>query len=102
MEFSDHEQLRRHAYHVWERLGCPDGKDEEIWELAVKEMNGQAVPQFDQGPFPIAQNDREDVDATSDAARTENGADERRSKLEKTAAAGVAKALGKKPKASLE
>jgi hypothetical protein len=73
MEFSDHELLRRQAYHVWERLGCPDGKDEKIWELAVKEMNGQAIPQFDQGPFPTAQ---DDPDPTSDAARTDSGADQ--------------------------
>jgi hypothetical protein len=58
MEYSDEEQLRRRAYSIWERQGCPHGKDEEIWELAVKEMNRQAAPQIDQGEFPKAQEER--------------------------------------------
>jgi 3-methyladenine DNA glycosylase/8-oxoguanine DNA glycosylase len=55
MEYPDAEQLRRRAYAIWERQGCPHGKDEEIWEMAVKEMNGQAAPQIDQGEFRSAQ-----------------------------------------------
>jgi hypothetical protein len=96
MEFSEHELVRRHAYHVWERLGCPDGRDEEIWELAVKEINGQAVPQIDQGPFQAAQEDRAAADPTSDEARTNAGADERRADLKRKAATGLAKAAGRK------
>ncbi|WP_195909636.1 DUF2934 domain-containing protein [Rhizobium tubonense] len=55
MKYSDDEQLRRRAYSIWERQGCPHGKDDEIWELAVKEMNGQSAPQIDQGEWPKAQ-----------------------------------------------
>jgi hypothetical protein len=54
---SDDEQLRLRAYAIWERQGCPQGKDQEIWELAIREMNGQAAPQVDQGEWPKAQDD---------------------------------------------
>jgi DNA-binding response OmpR family regulator len=58
MQYSNNEQLRRHAYAIWERQGCPYGKDEEIWDLAVKEMNGQAAPPIDQGEWPKAQEEK--------------------------------------------
>jgi hypothetical protein len=58
VEYSDEEQLRKHAYSIWERQGCPIGKDREIWDLAVKEMNGQAAPQIDQGEWRTPQEDR--------------------------------------------
>jgi hypothetical protein len=54
---SDDEQLRTRAYAIWEREGCPDGKHQEHWDLAVKEMAGQAAPSIDQGPWRIAQED---------------------------------------------
>ncbi|MGZ2487985.1 hypothetical protein ACVITL_006570 [Rhizobium pisi] len=50
MQFNDEEQLRRRAYAIWERQGCPEGKDAEIWDLAVKEMNGQQAPQSRNAP----------------------------------------------------
>ncbi|MBY3369383.1 DUF2934 domain-containing protein [Rhizobium laguerreae] len=52
MQFNDEEQLRRRAYAIWERQGCPEGKDAEIWDLAVKEMNGQQPPQSRNVPSP--------------------------------------------------
>jgi hypothetical protein len=54
---SDDEQLRARAYAIWEREGCPDGKHQEHWELAVKEMAGQAAPSINQGPWWNAQED---------------------------------------------
>ncbi len=51
MQESDEERLRSLAYAIWERQGCPDGKDVQIWDLAVKEMNGQPAPQIDQGAW---------------------------------------------------
>jgi hypothetical protein len=50
MRQSEDEQLRARAYAVWEREGCPDGKSEEHWLLAMKEMAGQPAPPRDQGP----------------------------------------------------
>jgi hypothetical protein len=52
---SDDEQLRTRAYAIWEREGCPDGKHQEHWDLAMKEMAGQAAPLLDQGPWRTAQ-----------------------------------------------
>ncbi|MBY5454583.1 MULTISPECIES: DUF2934 domain-containing protein [Rhizobium] len=52
MQFNDEEQLRRRAYAIWERQGCPEGKDAEIWDLAVQEMNGQQPPQSRNVPSP--------------------------------------------------
>ncbi|TBZ98912.1 DUF2934 domain-containing protein [Rhizobium leguminosarum] len=52
MQFTDEEQLRRRAYAIWERQGCPEGKDTEIWDMAVKQMNGQRPPQSRDAPFP--------------------------------------------------
>ncbi len=49
MRQSNEEQLRARAYAIWERQGCPEGRDQEIWELAVKEMNGQPAPQMYKG-----------------------------------------------------
>jgi hypothetical protein len=55
MQHSNEDQLRARAYAIWEREGCPVGKDQEHWDLAVKEMNGQPRPQIDQGPWQTAQ-----------------------------------------------
>lgn len=56
---SDDEQLRNRAYAIWEREGCPDGKHQEHWDLAVMEMAGQAAPKLDQGPWRTAEADGE-------------------------------------------
>lgn len=57
MHQSDSEQLRARAYAIWEREGCPSGKDQEHWDLAVKEMAGQAAPSRDQGAWRTPQED---------------------------------------------
>jgi hypothetical protein len=58
MQLSNEEQLRIRAYKIWERQGCPSGKDQEIWELAVREMEGQAPPQVEEGPWRTPQEER--------------------------------------------
>jgi len=55
MHQANDDQLRARAYAIWEREGCPSGKDREHWELAVKEMAGQAAPLRDQGPWRTPQ-----------------------------------------------
>ncbi len=37
MHQSNYDQLRARAYAIWEREGCPAGKDLKHWELALKE-----------------------------------------------------------------
>lgn len=31
------EQIRRRAYEIWQREGCPEGREREHWEQAVRE-----------------------------------------------------------------
>jgi len=33
-----HEQIAVLAYEIWERWGCPTGRDAEIWHLAEREL----------------------------------------------------------------
>ena len=37
------EQIIRRAYELWERAGKPDGRDEEFYHQAEKEMNEGAA-----------------------------------------------------------
>jgi hypothetical protein len=55
MQQSNEEQLRARAYAIWEREGCPAGKEQEHWDLAVKEMSGQAAPKLGPGPWRTPQ-----------------------------------------------
>lgn len=32
------EMVKERAYYIWENMGRPDGKDQEIWYQAEKEM----------------------------------------------------------------
>jgi hypothetical protein len=40
------EQKKAHAYWIWEREGRPEGRSQEHWELAQREMDGQPLPQI--------------------------------------------------------
>jgi Protein of unknown function (DUF2934) len=51
------DRLRARAYAIWEREGCPAGRDQEHWELAVKEMAGQAAPSLEPEPWRTPQED---------------------------------------------
>jgi hypothetical protein len=50
------EEIRKRAYRLWERAGCPDGRSEEFWHAARREIEGEgatdAVP-FDPFEPPI-------------------------------------------------
>lgn len=30
------------AYHLWEEAGCPEGRDQEFWRQAEREIDGEA------------------------------------------------------------
>ncbi len=48
----DHQQtIRRGAYALWERAGCPDGRSEEFWYAARREMDGDAADRQCIDPF---------------------------------------------------
>ena len=36
------EQIRTAAYYIWEKEGCPEGKDEEIWYKACAQIQAAA------------------------------------------------------------
>jgi uncharacterized membrane protein len=40
------EQIQTHAYYLWEKDGCPEGKAEEYWLKAQEELNAprEAAP----------------------------------------------------------
>ena len=45
MEHPTKEQIIHHAYELWEQAGKPEGRDQEFYHQAEKELNGaQLVP----------------------------------------------------------
>jgi hypothetical protein len=40
-----HECIKKKAYELWEKDGCPQGRDEEYWLMAEKHMHIHAVTQ---------------------------------------------------------
>ncbi len=38
MEWPPEEQIRKRAQELWERAGRPQGRDEEFWHWAEKEL----------------------------------------------------------------
>jgi hypothetical protein len=49
---SGHEEtIRRRAYALWERAGCPEGLSEEFWHAARREMDGDAADRQCVDPF---------------------------------------------------
>jgi hypothetical protein len=34
IELDPNQQIRRLAYSLWEQNGCPDGRDQEFWDMA--------------------------------------------------------------------
>lgn len=57
MRQTNEEQVRARAYAIWEREGCPVGKADEHWQLAIKELEGQPSPKIDQGPWRTPQDE---------------------------------------------
>jgi hypothetical protein len=36
------EQIRDYAHLLWEKAGCPDGRDAEFWHAAEVELNAES------------------------------------------------------------
>ena len=48
----DLERIRQHAYELWQQEGQPEGKQQEHWDQAVREITGnpdQSGAQLDSG-----------------------------------------------------
>jgi hypothetical protein len=44
MEKPTEEQIRQRAHELWEQNHRPDGRDEEFWHQAEKELNDGTTP----------------------------------------------------------
>jgi hypothetical protein len=38
MAYPTDEQIRERAYQLWEKLGKPEGREEEFWHLAEQDL----------------------------------------------------------------
>jgi len=36
------EQIRNYAHQLWEKAGCPEGRDQELWHAAEVELNAES------------------------------------------------------------
>ncbi len=36
---SNENAIREAAYYIWQNAGCPSGRDQEFWALAVEQFN---------------------------------------------------------------
>ncbi len=46
------EEVRRRAYALWKRAGCPDARSEEFWYAARREIEGdEAIDAMPLDPF---------------------------------------------------
>jgi len=46
-----HEEIRKRAYTLWERAGRPEGRSEEFWHEACRQIGGGAVDGASFDPF---------------------------------------------------
>lgn len=46
------EAIRRRAYELWEAHGCPDGREQEFWYLAEREVMANEAPAAAEPPQP--------------------------------------------------
>lgn len=44
------ERIKRRAYEIWEREGRPTGREQEHWDQAVQEIEGEG-PEAQGGPL---------------------------------------------------
>lgn len=40
MSYPTEEQIRQRAHELWEEAGRPDGRDQEFWRRAERELQG--------------------------------------------------------------
>lgn len=46
------EAIRRRAYELWEAHGCPEGREQEFWYLAEREVMANDAPAAAEPPQP--------------------------------------------------
>lgn len=45
-ELIPEEIIRRRAYHIWQREGCPDGRADDHWQMARTELAMELTPDY--------------------------------------------------------
>jgi len=86
-------KIEKRAFEIWQREGCPDGRSEEHWQIAMAELGAEEA---------AAAKPRKAPKATTAAASKSTRASTSRSKSSKTKAEATAteapKKAGKKKK----
>lgn len=59
--------VRERAYFLWQKEGCPEGRDQEFWERARLLGQAEAAP-----PFPLPDTGRSAADRAVDEAVKES------------------------------
>jgi len=36
--------IREAAYYIWQNAGCPSGKDEQFWAMAIEQLSSTKAP----------------------------------------------------------
>jgi hypothetical protein len=39
---SNESEIRNYAYQLWEKAGCPEGRDDEFWRMAKAELDAES------------------------------------------------------------
>jgi hypothetical protein len=47
---SNESEIRNYAYQLWEKAGCPEGRDDEFWRMAKAELDAES-----ENPDPATQ-----------------------------------------------
>lgn len=54
MGYDDEDDIRRRAYAIWEREGCPEGRADAHWQMAREELAQAANAKLARKPNPLA------------------------------------------------
>jgi len=66
------ERIRRRAHEIWQREGQPEGRDQDHWEQACREIAAEAAP--DEAPTPTAPDGGATPAEAASAAQAVSGA----------------------------
>ena len=64
------EQIQQRAYEIWERDGRPEGKRDEHWTQACREIAAETGAETDCTSRPVAFGNEEDTDTAGDGKRS--------------------------------
>ncbi|SOD89728.1 DUF2934 domain-containing protein [Caenispirillum bisanense] len=94
------EAIRRRAYELWEAHGCPEGREQEFWYLAEREVMANDAPAAAEPPQPATTKRATKTATTAKAPKSDAKADgtstpPSAAKSRAKAGEGTAKSAGK-------